>query len=82
MKEDNIEPTGEEVEKLYARLGTEAKQAGYNLNSDADLSRDWSRACWSTRGATATGPAPAASPAAIRPRTWISSAPATTETRT
>ncbi|NLH21660.1 MAG: ferredoxin:glutaredoxin reductase, partial [Methanothrix sp.] len=37
MKEDNIEPTGEEVEKLYARLGTEAKQAGYNLNSDADF---------------------------------------------
>ena len=37
MKEDNIEPTGEEVEKLYARLGTEARQSGYNLNSDADF---------------------------------------------
>ena len=37
MKEDNIEPSQEEVEKLCSRLGSEAKQAGYNLNSDADF---------------------------------------------
>ncbi len=37
MKEDYIEPAQEEVEKLYARLDSEAKQGGYNLNSDADF---------------------------------------------
>ena len=37
MKEDFIEPSMEEVDKLCSRLGSEAKQAGYNLNSDADF---------------------------------------------
>ena len=37
MKEDYIEPSEEQVEKLCARLGSEAKQGGYNLNSDADF---------------------------------------------
>jgi ferredoxin-thioredoxin reductase catalytic subunit/ribosomal protein L37AE/L43A len=39
MKGDFVEPSDEEVEKLCARLGAEAKQAGYNLNSDADFVR-------------------------------------------
>ncbi len=39
MKGDFVEPSDELVEKLCARLGAEAKQAGYNLNSDADFVR-------------------------------------------
>ena len=37
MKEDYAEPSMEEVEKLCSRLGSEARQGGYNLNSDADF---------------------------------------------
>ncbi|MDM7912023.1 MAG: ferredoxin-thioredoxin reductase catalytic domain-containing protein [Methanotrichaceae archaeon] len=37
MKEDYAEPSEQEVEKLCSRLGSEARQGGYNLNSDADF---------------------------------------------
>jgi ferredoxin-thioredoxin reductase catalytic subunit/rubredoxin len=37
MREDYVEPSQEEVEKLCARLGSEARQGGYNLNLDADF---------------------------------------------
>ena len=39
MNAEFREPSDEEVEKLCDRLGSEAKQAGYNLNSDADFVR-------------------------------------------
>ena len=37
---DYCEPTGEEVEALYSRLQKETKQAGYNLNSDVQFTKD------------------------------------------
>ena len=37
MKEDYAEPSEKDVEKLCARLGSEARQGGYNLNSDANF---------------------------------------------
>ncbi|MCX6673160.1 MAG: ferredoxin:glutaredoxin reductase [Methanothrix sp.] len=39
MAQDFVEPTGEEVDKLCSRLDREAKQGGYNLNTDADFVR-------------------------------------------
>lgn len=39
MKEDLIEPTDEEVERLYARLDRESAQAGYHLNPDAEFTK-------------------------------------------
>jgi ferredoxin-thioredoxin reductase catalytic subunit len=39
MKENLAEPSEEEVERLSSRLAAEARQAGYNLNSDANFVR-------------------------------------------
>jgi len=39
MKSEYAEPSEEQVEKLCAQLAAEARQGGYNLNSDADFVR-------------------------------------------
>lgn len=39
MAAEFVEPTAQEVEKLYLRLEKEARQGGYHLNPDADFVR-------------------------------------------
>jgi ferredoxin-thioredoxin reductase catalytic subunit/rubredoxin len=43
MAQDFVEPTGEEVDRLHSRLDKDARQAGYNLNADADFVRGLER---------------------------------------
>jgi ferredoxin-thioredoxin reductase catalytic subunit/rubredoxin len=37
MEEDFVQPTAEEVDRLFARLVKDARQGGYNLNPDSDF---------------------------------------------
>lgn len=40
MREEYSEPTNVEIEEFYSRLQKETKQAGYNLNPDAQFTKD------------------------------------------
>ena len=40
MNKDLTPPTPERIDALYARLDKEAKESGYNLNPDAEFTRD------------------------------------------